>query len=902
MPYETIALVIGVSEYAKIGKEDLPAAQADAIHFARALHFFGIKKENLFLFLNESATFAKIDEFLTKLTQTKETFKFLFYFCGHGFRSDDHHSFLLLNDSWLFNHKILNALHLDTLIHRINQTNVIESYFFIDACSLRINQIINPKLEEEIKGNKLSKKSLFCLLSSGIEDSFENESEKYGYFTRALLKGLSHIDRIKGSPSELFEEIYRDMSIQNLPIPEMYSINHQKISFVLSDESFVKQGMIYRKKTIEEMQQIFLKNPQKILCLMGEEGSGKTTFCQFLNIPFLKSLVIDLENFKEGSEFLDFLLKALILQETFVLNAHLSKKINLKNFCEAFPFYLVIVENIEKLNLRQMNDFLDVFPKLKMQFLFTVRQSLKPLVDKKFENYFIDVSFPPFSELETKQFLETHLIPKDQFEIMHRVSFGNPQKLKKIALISKDTSQDALHEKGLKKTIAALAATGIFFDKHLFASVFQLDEKHLSFLEEIGLLTQSENGYFPDEIIYDIAENEELEIDGAFALNYWLRQTKQLPTNLLVLKHLILCTQWFGYEKSLDPELKNAFQFLYLAGKDYLKDLIESVEIFISLQDVTEASCTLAEILLNLGYSDLTLKLIQHKNASEELVDKKNFLESYVLCQLCHFEEAISKSSKYLKRVKNPFYGLNFCYQRGLAHFFMGNTDKALADFITIYENAIDERFVARSLCMLGTILGGQGIDLDRGKKHLNESLKVFEKTKELSGIWAVHNNLGEIFVKSGDYHEASSHLDKALSLAKKEQTGTLFYETARNLSCLYLHWKGPFSENVSTYLKHLENRGAKEELSQRMSILNTMAKIYISRGNFKEAFFLLKKVACLTVRYKKYHIDTLTNMALLANLLNHKENEILFKKKGQKLSEESQNFFALRELTDQEI
>ena len=50
-----LAIVIGVSSYFQKDIVALPAAQVDAVNFARAIRNWGIPENNIYLFLNEDA-------------------------------------------------------------------------------------------------------------------------------------------------------------------------------------------------------------------------------------------------------------------------------------------------------------------------------------------------------------------------------------------------------------------------------------------------------------------------------------------------------------------------------------------------------------------------------------------------------------------------------------------------------------------------------------------------------------------------------------------------------------------------------------------------------------------------------------------------------------------------------
>ncbi len=219
MSLNTIALIVGVSNYESEDFTPLPAAQADAEHFARSLAHWGVPKQNIYLLNTPFVTQDVLTSTLQKIASLPGSYKFLFYFCGHGERTED--SYLNLSDS---------KLHLETFLEILYQLNAFAFYIFIDACQLRLNSILNPKLLD-------SKKSLFCLFSSGTLPSYENIDKKYGYFTSALIRALDIIQHLDRCPSRLISIIQKELKNNNLPLPEMYNIGTDSIAIVPQNDT-----------------------------------------------------------------------------------------------------------------------------------------------------------------------------------------------------------------------------------------------------------------------------------------------------------------------------------------------------------------------------------------------------------------------------------------------------------------------------------------------------------------------------------------------------------------------------------------------------------------------------------------------------------------------------------------
>src|SRR5260221_437522 len=99
-----VAVVIGVSHYLQKDIAPLPAAQNDALNFARSIKNWGVPESSIALFLNADASKEAIESFLNQLLKRPDPYKLLFYFYIHGNRRLSSHipqSYLLLHDSYI---------------------------------------------------------------------------------------------------------------------------------------------------------------------------------------------------------------------------------------------------------------------------------------------------------------------------------------------------------------------------------------------------------------------------------------------------------------------------------------------------------------------------------------------------------------------------------------------------------------------------------------------------------------------------------------------------------------------------------------------------------------------------------------------------------------------------------
>ena len=806
---------------------------------------------------------------------------------------------MLFHDSCVKDNKPFNSISLDLIIKRIGKLNAQESYVIIDACYLRINNIRNPKLEEELQGQKISQKSLFCLLSSGIEESFESEKGLYGYFTEALLKSLCKIRKSDCSPSELLKNIRLELEAQELPVPEPYSIGNQKISFICHpDVSLMHKGFIYRQDVLAKIQDALIQNRQQIVCLIGESGIGKSVICHHLASDSLKTLYLSIPfNHDETFDAAEFLANAIQKNMGHTRDRYSAEE-SILQFDVQFPYYVIILDQLERLNPKKLNAVFEIISKMKTRFVVTSSYSLQNLIDEKFRSFLIDLEVPSFSEKEGEQLIRMTNPDCSEMEckIAFLVSQGNPLKMRKVSFYPPEVAGSAHFEQEIKTAIAAVYSCGCYINEHLFAKTFNLHERTLKFLEEIGLILRTETGFIPHEFLNEIAESEELIfLPQATTLNYWYEQIDDLPDQVQAAKHLILAVKCFGYEEKAERYLRIAFQTLYLKGKEHLSYLIDGVDIFSHLPCLTETSLLLAEILLEWEQFELSEKLLNIPSDQEDLTDRAQLCQAQKLWRMGQFNSSIALCTQLFQVLKNPAYLIKCYFFRGISCFLNGNWNQAFSDFTFIHKNADQKHYVGRAQCMLGSILGIRGIDLQKGKEYLENGTRLLVRLKDFSGAWMGWNNLGEMFWKCGEYRSSAFYLAKALETANSLDNEGIKLETLRNLLQLHLRMSGLFSKQATDLITAIEKMNwAQCEYYERAQILNTLATAYLFRRDIPQAAALIEMAIPLTVESDEYHIYTSSNQALLFKLLDDDEKSAEFFNKAIFLAEKGENRLAI--------
>lgn len=595
----TVALIFGISKYQTSQLTPLPAAQIDAVHFARALIHWGVSETTLFL--NEQATLEHLNSWLTTLTKKEGRHKLVFYFCGHGEREAG-----LVPNSYL--HFFDGRIHLDSLISQICQSRAEESYIFIDACSLRINSLLNPKLEEEINGYKVSHKSLFCLLSSGIQESFENN--QHGYFTDALLKTLAKSRKTEPDSSQFFGEISKMLKAENLPLPEMYNIGNQKISFLPSLPLFSnRQGLLHRSEMIGKIEDALILNRAKIGVLIGEKGCGKTTLCQFIANELSKTYYVNIASL--SSPWTD------------LIEIFSSPSCN-----EAVWGSLILMDQAENMDSEQLSRLREITADARIQILLISNEFLEEKLSSLFPGRSFHIAMDPLSPEEGEYFMLPYSQTEKEKKLIYLASKGNPLKMQQVAhcLNQNAILDNTIEKEEMKKIMSAIYACGCYLDKELFAEVFQLSLSSIALIEQLGLVHWEMDAWVPHPIFYEIAESELISVQKEKVLEYWYRQMAETPDRTQAAANLISSVKYLGYENKGDPYLKIAFRALLRDKKDHLDLFIDGAQIFQFLSEMTEASKFLAEILSDLKRTDLAHMLPQAKPKKR----KKLYLTSLV--------------------------------------------------------------------------------------------------------------------------------------------------------------------------------------------------------------------------------------------------------------------------------
>jgi tetratricopeptide (TPR) repeat protein len=525
---ETLAVIIGISSHSQKEISNIPGAEVDAVHFARALRNWGIPEDNIILLLNEEANKKNINTLLDFLPEVEGIDKLVFYFCGHGWRTQGKipQSHLFLYDTHIEQNCPANSLPLDNFFEKLACTPFHESYIFVDACHLRVNHFLNPKLQSEIQGKTDSHKSIFCLLSSGIEKSFENGRQPYGYFTRSLLRNLANMRPSEVSPTQLYRKILTDLINEGLPQPDMFNYGNHHIAF-FPKETFLfdQSGNLYRTSFLAKIQDALIQQNPKMIVIYGDENCGKTTLCQSLASEKTKTLYFEIPPFPEES----FNPKIFLENEIFQ-----ALGCRLEELDTTTPYYLIILDQVERINDKQLALLLETAAKLtNTQFLLASRRPIESKAP------LLHIPIPLLSEEEGKALAQQFASGYSESELhsIYLISRGNPLRIQQIAIKGRDSESIDYHS--LTKAIAAIHSCEVLYDRELFEQVFHLKKGVIDLLERSGLLFPYGDGLAASRFLLEYAKRQSLEADPQEVATYRQLQTKAPGRQPAIAKSII---------------------------------------------------------------------------------------------------------------------------------------------------------------------------------------------------------------------------------------------------------------------------------------------------------------------------------------------------------------------------
>lgn len=377
---KTIAILVGISDYQDAAIETIPGAYEDSKRFASALQSWGLPQEWIFTLDQKKATKAELIKLFYECRAAFDVeAKLIFYFSGHGasFEGDNAHleSSLLLHDTDSKN-ILQTGLRLVELMQLIRGLKPVQTFLFIDACSLRFATLDNPLNDTSILSTTNSK-GLFCMFSSGMKPSYEDVRHKEGYFTSALLKALSEV-RLHEQPSchDLLRKVERTLLAQGLAAPEVYHIGSSQIFPLERSYAKLKQAkasdkaqLIERWDAHAELQDYLLSHPHPIIWMWGEAGLGKTVLAEQLVKKQKEAVYATISSVQDLIEQVRSQKSELFFNRPPDTLLHLA----LAHIFNHQPHSLIIIDHLDRMGPEALGELLGELEKVRLPLLLISR-------------------------------------------------------------------------------------------------------------------------------------------------------------------------------------------------------------------------------------------------------------------------------------------------------------------------------------------------------------------------------------------------------------------------------------------------------------------------------------------------------------------------------------------------
>lgn len=917
---KTIAIIVGISTYKDSAFDTISGAQADAKRFASALMSWGLPKESIYFISNEKATKSNI---IKTFYDCRSVFdadaKLIFYFAGHGAREKylDQavlESFLICHDTDaddLFS----SGFRLVELMQLLRILKPTQAFLFIDACSQRLNQIENPLNDKNIFSTTNSK-GLFCLFSSGINNSYEDAKTHYGYFTNALLKAFGELRLNKQANCyDIVKRVAANLKDQALPPPEVYHIGLENIwpleNFYENPDFITTKDhneMVLRWEALGQIQDSLVTSSDPVIWIWGEGGMGKTVIAEqvckttasaiYASIPlgtndwtYINQTVIDQIRTQKGELFFNRPPETSLYQiANYIASQH--------------PGTILILDHFDRLGSNELATIIADIEKISLPCLIISRYPcplnfFKTRKSKIIEWLTISLSLEEIEQLVVKSGLDSTIA-----SVLLNASKGNALKVRQmlVKLLGQEIPVSGNRAKEFINSMKALAACGGFIDEHLFCKTFGLKFNTLSTLEKLGLVRYTSNGCFPHDFLMEMVEENQWPLDIYKACNYWKRQIQYMPYNRWACRSLIILASQLENCKAFKKSLSQCMETLN--ERENLSFLIDLIRIF--------QKHKWEELLLKA--SDYLIDHEEYKLAGEVLLPLLTSPSPAIKSHACkndarrlvwlgNFGESIRSNIDILKKCRSPQVFIPLKNNIGIAHFFSGNLDHALELFQENigYKGKKDEREIGIAKLMIGLIMTYRGENVSKAKELLESSLQIFETTKFY--LWNIVglNSLGDLSYRLEQWRQALYYLEKATTIAEALQNKTFHLFTLKNAVRVYLRLLGIGNQELSIAVENLE-MVLKQVLETGHNWVtvwaeNVLATIYAHRKEINKLQTIMNDVVPLTQNYKECHIFTLSNLGHLAALKQDYENAKKSYNEAFMLTRELNNPFALHEI-----
>lgn len=447
-------------------------------------------------------------------------------------------------------------------------------------------------------------------------------------------------------------------------------------------------------------------------------------------------------------------------------------------------------------------------------------------------------------------------------------------------------------------------------------------------------------------VIYKSAKEDtsKVKLLNALSQNFIVQRS---DTAIVIAKNALLLAQKLGYQNGICQAFNNISQCYSVKGND--EKQIEFLLLELKIREAMGDKKNIVRCYYDIGsvYRHMPNKVVvsinyfmdaislleelletenQKKETDEIKKIKKKIASIYGAAGVASWENGMySNAIKYQLKSLNIYEDL--ASKKGLANTYnnigivydaLGNYEKAIeynkmalssrASYLkeelkNLSLNEIDatKNAEANSYNNLGVVYEKQGNLLTNKNDSLKKMTaynmalenmfhaeKLFQETKNASGIPMTYDNLGNIYSDKGDYVKAMEYFLKALRLRDEKNCGNCkldYAVTLISIGTLYYkqnNWKEA-EVNLTKALKIADELGSRENTKTCCEILS---KINFSMQNYKMAYVYLEKYS--TVKDSLINTETFKQIAEMNTKYetDKKENQIVLLEKDKEKQE----------------
>jgi len=896
-------VVIGSSKYEDELIPPISGVLTDIYRIRDYFRLWGVCQDSITFLSDAEATKAQILRSIrvSLLKRTSANDSTIIYYAGHGRHTkenvvNDKYT-LLCYDSMLAD-LIGTGITIEELIESAYRSDPKKLFLFIDACEVGISGVS----EQLIKEIGTSDDKSLCIVTatrgySAIDTPYG------GVFTSALLKSIAFL-RNNPTPycSALIASIESTAREYKIPLPQSIHVGSEN-AWLLDGSQMEYECLINFKKYVKRsdslisITDVILRNPTiRCFSIYGAAKTGKTLIALQLSMSFTNCVYCSIEPYPDIAKIKSDISRAsaIKLMQTGRMPAfgcEISFDI-LLNYIAAEKISLsIILDHAERISGDKFEALYDELTSIGFVKVIAFSRVKVQLLEREI----VSIPCPSFSFIEYDQFLKLYCSQELYHVYRGRYDLFNskPQELLHNLNCDKSTYESK------KACVDCVCKTGGFVDDKLFATVFQLPLTNIAELIDTGLILMSDDCFVPHETLY---EEYSIEKNAFYSSTeaelYWEEQTNATPANTFVCHQMQKLIDrkgiaWLRYpERVLRILVSSNISQCNWSG---LENLFPYLVQFRIPDALLEAGASLAHVARGMVFEDdrrirQVFSFVDTAKwnliCSEIDYWKGNFSHS-IATSLCVLNE---KRFIIDKKTRQSAY-LNIA----TANFFLGNWAEAKQ-----YLNNITEctgRLFGWKNLILGTILAIRGENFDSGTKMLNDSIEVLTSVKDFAGVGIAYGNIGECYVKKGEYSEARRYLRNGKKYALLTHDDATCLEITRNELLASIYSKCVYDIEAEEREKEIvELLTVVSDKTELMQVYNTLAISAAYHYQIDRAKNYLNNAVEITSGNLEYDIYTSLSKAVI-HYVEQNTNEFECSiKKVYSLSIAGNNRFAIRQ------